>query len=186
MKAAYMSRIGILLIALAGAGCGSVVRQGTGTSFLMVGALEFQTGHTLRSDVLTSNDMATVSFSLGLKDPSSPTGPTQSQFITIDRYQVRFTRADGRNTQGVDVPYGFEGAFTLTVTGSPAEAEFTVVRTIAKREAPLLALTNSRVILSTIAEITFFGRDQTGRAVTATARGSVDFGNFTNPQAANR
>jgi hypothetical protein len=180
MKGFHLDRILILALALIVTSCGSAVRQGTGTSFLMVGAVEFTTGNTLRSDVTGANDLASVTFSLGLKDPANPTAPTQNQFITIDRYQVRFTRTDGRNTQGVDVPYAFEGAFTVTVTDSPALATFTVVRGIAKREAPLLALTNSRVILSTIAEITFFGRDQTGHAVTATARASVDFGSFAN------
>lgn len=199
MKAVQIRRIGILALALAAASCGSMVREGTGTSFLIVNSLEFASGvkpdeftANLLSDVITVvdgsptyfNDMARVTLSLGLKDPgtsANPNTPTQNQFITIDRYRVRFSRTDGRNTQGVDVPHEFEGAFTATVSGQATQAAFTVVRHVAKREAPLKALEVNRVILSTIADITFFGRDQTGRAVTGSARASIDFGNFADP-----
>ena len=91
---------------------------------------------------------------------------------------MRFIRADGRTVQGVDVPYAFDGGLTVTVGADEATAAFTLVRHIAKREAPLAALAVNGVILSTIAEVTFYGRDQTGRAVSATGRLSVDFGNF--------
>jgi len=196
MKATQIARIVILTLAVASASCGSTVRQGTGTSFLIVNELEFARGNepetfsaNLLSDVITVvddvptffNDLGRVTFSLGLKDPGpagSPTQPTQNQFITVDRYHVRFFRADGRNTQGVDVPYEFDGAFTVTVGSSQAEAGFTIVRNIAKREAPLQALRTNGLILSTIVEITFYGRDQTGHEVVATARTSVDFANF--------
>jgi hypothetical protein len=196
MKATQIARIVILTLAMASASCGSTVRQGTGTSFLIINELEFARGNepetfsaNLLSDVITVvddtptffNDLGRVSFSLGLKDPGpagSPTQPTQNQFITIDRYHVRYFRADGRNTQGVDVPYEFDGAFTVTVGSSQAEAGFTIVRNIAKREAPLQALRNNGLVLSTLAEITFYGRDQTGHEVVATARTSVDFANF--------
>ena len=196
MKATQFARIMILTLAVASASCGSTVRQGTGTSFLIVNELEFARGNepetfsaNLLSDVITVvddvptffNDLGRVTFSLGLKDPGpagSPIQPTQNQFITVDRYHVRFFRTDGRNTQGVDVPYEFDGAFTVTVGASQAEAGFTIVRNIAKREAPLQALRTNGLILSTIAEITFYGRDQTGHEVVATARTSVDFANF--------
>jgi hypothetical protein len=196
MKATQFARIVILTLAVASASCGSTVRQGTGTSFLIVNELEFARGNepetfsaNLLSDVITVvddvptffNDLGRVTFSLGLKDPGpagSPIQPTQNQFITVDRYHVRFFRTDGRNTQGVDVPYEFDGAFTVTVGSSQAEAGFTIVRNIAKREAPLQALRTNGLILSTIAEITFYGRDQTGHEVVATARTSVDFANF--------
>lgn len=199
MKAAYMGRIGILALALAAAGCGSVVREGTGTSFLIVAGLDAASGAapgtfggTLYSDVITVvddvptvfADLGRVQFQLALKDPGSagsPTSPTQNQAITVDRYRVRYVRADGRNTPGVDVPYGFDGSFTTTVGSSPAQSSFTLVRHVAKSEAPLAALRVNGVIISTIAEITFYGHDQTGREATATGRISVDFGNFGDP-----
>jgi hypothetical protein len=184
-------------LALASASCGSVVRDGNGTSFLIVNGLEFARGDepdtfvgNAISDVNAPNvgnfnDLARVTFSLGLKDPgpaSSVTVPTQNQFITVDRYHVRYFRADGRNTQGVDVPYEFDGAFTVTVGAGTVESVFTVVRHDAKREPPLATLGVNRLILSTLAEITFYGRDQTGHQVVATARTSIEFGNFADPE----
>ena len=94
---------------------------------------------------------------------------------------MQFIRADGRNTPGVDVPYGFDGAFTLTISGGDASAGFTLVRNISKMEAPLAALRFNGIVLSTIAEVTFFGADQTGHEVSATARISIDFANFGDP-----
>ena len=91
---------------------------------------------------------------------------------------MRFFRADGRNTQGVDVPYEFDGAFTATVRSNSVQSSFVVVRHDAKREAPLAILGSNRLILTIIAEITFYGRDQTGHETQAVARASIDFGNF--------
>ena len=201
-KAVWGSRVAALAVVVAtvfGASCGDVVRQGTGGSFLIVTTLEgapgaepTDFGGTLLSDVITVvddlptvfNDVGRVTFRLGLKDPGSPTSPTtpsQNDAITINRYHVRFIRPDGRNTPGVDVPYEFDGAFTLTVTGGDASAGFTIVRNVAKAEAPLAALRFNGIILSTIAEVTFYGKDQTGHEVSATGRISIDFGNFGDP-----
>lgn len=197
MKATYLCRLGILALTLAAASCGSTVRQGTGTSFLIVGELEFAPGNepdefvsNLMSDVITNgsyyNDLARVTLSLGLKDPGpagNPSTPSQNQAITVNRYSVRYFRADGRNTPGVDVPYPFDGAFTVTVPpDGEIEASFNIVRHTAKLEAPLKALENNLLVLTAIAEITFYGQDLTGHEVIATARTSVDFANFGDPE----
>ena len=191
MKPLHFARLGLFALAVASASCGSV-REGTGTSFLIVEGMDFAPGNdrtqfeaTLHSDVNTPggnfDDLGRATFRLGLKDPGSstaPNTPTQNQFITIDRYHVRFFRADGRNTQGVDVPYEFDGAFTATVRANSVQSAFVVVRHDAKREAPLAILGSNRLILTIIAEITFYGRDQTGHETQAVARASIDFGNF--------
>lgn len=200
MTSTSIGRLGLLALALTAASCGSAVRQGAGTSFLIVNRLEAASGAepdklngTLYSDVLTVvddvatvfSDSGSVTFSLGLKDPGpggAPLSPTQNQFITVDRYRVRYIRTDGRNTPGVDLPHGFDGAFTLTVGEGTHEGVFEIVRHIAKKEAPLRTLVDAGVIISTIAEVTFFGRDQTGREVTASSRISIDFGNFGDPK----
>ena len=191
MKPLHFARLGLVALAVAAASSGSV-REGTGTSFLIVEGMDFAPGNdrtqfeaTLHSDVNTPggnfDDLGRATFRLGLKDPgpsTAPNTPTQNQFITIDRYHVRFFRADGRNTQGVDVPYEFDGAFTATVGGNSVQSAFVVVRHDAKREAPLAILGSNRLILTIIAEITFYGRDQTGHETQAVARASIDFGNF--------
>ena len=199
MKATQIARMVLLTLAVASASCGSAVRQGTGTSFLIISNLEAASGAKpqefggfLQSDVQTVvqdipsvfGDLGRVSLRLGLKDPGpagSPTTPTQNEAITLDHYQVRFIRADGRNTPGVDVPYGFDGAITLTVAAE-SQATFELVRHIAKLEAPLRSLIENRVIINAVAEITFFGRDQTGHEVSVVGRITVDFGNFADPQ----
>jgi hypothetical protein len=188
-----------LTVVMLGAGCGEMAREGGASSYLIVNALSAASGAepnefsgTLQSDVVTVvdgfptifNDIAEASFTMALKDPGGselPTTPTSNNFITINRYHVRFFRADGRNEPGVDVPYAFDGAFTLTVRNNETSASFTLVRHQAKGEAPLAALGRNFLIISTIAEITFYGRDQTGREVSTIARIGVDFANFGDP-----
>ena len=187
--------LAILVSTLAVASCGDVTRQGTGSSYLIINQLDAATGAepnrftgTLNSDVVTVvdnvatifNDFGRVRLSLGMKDPGI-TQPSSANFITVNRYHVRYVRADGRNTQGVDVPYAFDGAVTATVSDSEITASFELVRHIAKVEAPLGALARNRVIISTIAEITFYGTDQTGHEVSVTGNVLVDFGNFGDP-----
>ena len=126
--------------------------------------------------------MAVVNFSLLLRDPgevASPSSPSGLNQVTVNRYRVQYRRADGHNVPGVDVPYDFDSAFTVTVpaTGN-AEAAFEIVRHSAKEEAPLAALRFNDDIISTIAEVTFYGRDQAGNEVSASASIGINFGNF--------
>ena len=193
-----MKRVILFALAIATAACGDLTRQGTASSYLIVSSLQGASGATpnelggsVFSDVITVvddvptvfNDIGQVEFQLGLKN-AGPTGnpntPTTNNAITVNRYRVRFIRSDGRNTPGMDVPYGFDGAFTVTVLDK-ASAGFNLVRNQAKREAPLSALLDGGHI-STIAEVTFYGFDQTGREVSATAQISVNFGNFGDPK----
>jgi hypothetical protein len=187
------------VIILGSVSCGTLTRQGTSPSYLIVQTMEASSGadpstfgNPLLSDVVTIvnqvptffNDLARVQFSLGLKDPgpsSSPVSPTQNNWITVDRYHVQFIRADGHNIEGVDVPYAFDGGMAVTVSDTTT-VSFQVVNHQAKLEAPLAALASNGIIFSTIAQITFYGHDQTGRGVSTTANLSVHFGNFADPQ----
>ena len=175
--------------------CGELHQVGSSASYLIIQAIDAAPGsdpdtfvQDLSSDVVTVvtgtptvfADNGRARFFLGLKDAGSPGLPTISttnNAITVTRYRVRYIRADGRNTPGVDVPYPFDGAFTVTVQ-APIQAVFTLVRVQAKMEAPLLALANSPVSISTIAEVTFYGHDQTGREVTAVGNIGVHFANW--------
>ena len=201
-KAVWGSRavaLAVLTASVLSVSCGQVARQGTGGSILIINRLEAASGAsptefmgTLLSDVVTVvddqpsivNDVARATFSLGLKDPgpaSSPNEPSQYDFIVVDRYRVRFSRADGRSTPGVDVPYGFDGALTLTVGTGQQSVSFEMVRHVMKMEPPLAALAYNAATIATIAELTFYGRDIAGREVTATGRMLVNFGNFADP-----
>ena len=188
-----------VVMILGSASCRELTRQGTSPSYLVVQTMEASSGadpgtfgNPLLSDVVTVvnqvptffNDLARVSFALGLKDPgpsSAPVSPTQNNWITVNRYHVRYIRADGHNIEGVDVPYAFDGGMAVTVSDTTT-VSFQVVRHQAKLEAPLMALASNGIIVSTIAEITFYGHDQTGREVSTVANLSVNFGNFADPQ----
>ena len=109
--------------------------------------------------------------------------PTPWNSITINRYRITFTRADGRNTPGVDVPFPVDGAVTVTLTPTPVTVPFEMVRHQAKLEQPLRALAGDggRLFISTIAEITFFGSDPYGNDVRAVANMSVSFSDYADP-----
>jgi hypothetical protein len=181
----------VALVAVSSA-CGEFTREGRAPVVLVVDSLivgDDEQG-TLLSDVITKNstfnDMAEVEMRLILKDPGPPgvtVGPSLLNAVTITRYRVEYRRSDGRNTQGVDVPYSFDSALTFTVpSDGSATGVFQLVRHAAKEEAPLKALANNLDIISTIAYVTFYGHDQAGNDVSATATIGVDFGNFADPQ----
>jgi hypothetical protein len=193
----------VIGLTLAQVSCGSLTRQGTASSYLIIKDLSVESGAdlgkfgaTLFSDVVTIvkdgqeehsaifADNARVSFGLGLKDPGAPTSPNSpsaNNAITIDRYHVEYIRADGRNTPGVDVPYPFDSAIGLTVLDDVTHS-FEIVRHVAKQEAPLGALARSPIVINTITRVTFYGHDQTGRSVSATAQVGIEFGNFADPK----
>jgi hypothetical protein len=194
--------------ALVTSACGEVARTGRSPAFLQIIKLEGASGaepdnfgSTLFSDVVTlvkgSGDqkVATIFADLGraefkvvLKDPGptgAPTTPSQLNAITLSQYRVVFKRSDGRNTQGVDVPYAFDGGLTFTVPASgTASGAFALVRHQAKEEPPLrnMAFNGGAQLISTVAEITFYGKDQTGNDVVVTGTMSVNFGDFGDPQ----
>ena len=184
MTAKFVKFIGIAALMASAAGCGEFTRQGRAPVVVVVDRLSAEEGQgTLLSDVVTKsstfNDMARVEMSLVSKDPgaSAGAGPSALNAVTIARYRVEYRRTDGRNVQGTDVPYAFDSALTFTITG-PQGAAFQIVRHTAKSEAPLKALAVNNDVISTIAYVTFYGRDQAGNDVSATASMGIDFGNF--------
>jgi hypothetical protein len=111
--------------------------------------------------------------------PTAPATPSSNNEVTITQVHVSYRRTDGRNTPGVDVPFGFDTAATGTVPASgTATIGFTLVRNTAKQESPLVQLKTNGVIISTIADVTLFGRDQVGNDISATGSIGIDFGNF--------
>jgi hypothetical protein len=143
--------LGVMLLALAGAvGCGQQNTEGRSPSYLVVETLQAASGASpgtfsgvLESDVVTNvtvtvggqqvasstvyEDTGQVKLRMALKDVgngAAVTAPTAANVVTVTRYHVDFKRADGRNTQGVDVPYSFDGAATGAIAGharGPAE-----------------------------------------------------------------
>jgi hypothetical protein len=191
---------GLALAALGVSACGSdEARQGQASSYLIIDQLEGQgvTGSgtgggsftpVLRSDVQTNGsvfeDNGRVTMTAAMRDVTNPLVSTNN-LITVTRYRVVFRRSDGRNTPGVDVPYAFDGAVTFTVGPlESASIPFSLVRAQAKLESPLMNLRGlgGSVLISTIAEVTFYGRDQAGRETSVTGQISVNFADWGDPE----
>jgi hypothetical protein len=192
------------LAAVGAAGCGDYVREGRGPTLATVSLLEAATGSepgrfsgTLDSDVITYvkktiggvevlvptvfNDIGRATLSVDMKAPDV-TAPTSVNQVTFTRFRVEFIRADGRNTPGVDVPYPYDSAVTVTASpGAIAVIPFELIRHSAKTEAPLVALANNLQFITTIARISFYGKDHAGNDVTAVGQMGVTFGNFGDP-----
>ena len=189
-----LAMAGLALLAAGSAGCSDFIRQDRSSVTLVIDRLEAASGQqstfggTLQSDVLTIVDNVPSTFSdnarvtMRIIPKDLGTTPSATNAITITRYRVTFRRADGRNTPGVDVPYPFDSAVTFTVPPSGfVTHSFELVRHITKSEAPLATLANSVVTISTIADVSFFGRDQAGNEVAASGSIGVQFGNFADP-----
>ncbi len=140
----------------------------------------------LQSDVAKDDssitaDTAKATLSARLMDPAPLLGTSQYNDIIVTRYVVSYSRTDGRNRPGADVPFPFEGSLsTLVRIDSTAIVNFVVVREAAKLEAPLLNLRDSAYgdILNMTAKIDFYGHDLANRAVKATGYLTVYFANY--------
>ena len=187
----------LIAILLGSTSCGDLARQGKSPSFLVIdaltgasGATPGQFGGTLQADVLTKGgyleDLGHAQMRILLKDQGTPgqtASPSELNVVTVNRYRVVYRRADGRNTQGVDVPYAFDGAVTATVTPNAVEVTFSIVRIQAKLEAPLIQLAHlgGSVAILTIADVTFYGRDQAGNEVSQTGSITINFADWVDP-----
>ena len=147
--------------------------------------------HFLESDVVKNGeasgtptvyaDTATASLKASFLDPAPILGPSQYGDIQLTRYVVSYSRTDGKNRQGVDVPYSFEGTIpALLKTGSSTKVSFIVVRGVAKMEPPLVNLVENRAegILKVTAKIEFYGHDMTNHNVKATGYLDIHFANY--------
>jgi hypothetical protein len=197
----------VAAVAAASTSCGDVVRDGRSPMLLVINLLQASRGATspgtlsgtLTSDTITNvtspapctaqapcatvfGDSGQVILSAALKDigpAATPAAPTTNNQITINRYHVAYVRADGRNTEGVDVPYAFDGAVTGTVlVGTNLTLGFELVRNVAKEESPLVQLDTSGTNILCIAQVTFYGQDLVGNEISVTGNISIEFGNF--------
>ena len=202
-----INRILVTVAAVAAASCGDVVRSGRAPVFLVIDSLQASRGgpttgtftSTLSSDVLTLvttpapcttdnpcptifGDSGQASLRLSPKDigpVGAPTTPSSNNEVTITRVHISYRRTEGRNTPWVDVPFAFDTASTATVPAASAVTiGFPLVRNTAKEESPLVQLVSNGIIVSTIADVTFYGRDQVGNDISATGSIGIAFGNF--------
>jgi len=147
--------------------------------------------HTVDGQIVSQptmvEDMGRVSMHLALADPGTvaqPATPSAANTVTFTRYHVAYLRADGRNVAGLDVPFGFDGGLTFSVTGTTSVATtFVLVRAQAKQEPPLRLLQGGggAQTISTITQVTFYGGDQAGRAVAVTGTINIHFSDWADP-----
>jgi hypothetical protein len=192
----------VLIIALlALAGCVAKENDSTSASFLVIRSL---TGNdldgtegstTVFSDVLTDgsivNDNGVASVEARTYNPvedSDAHDITYYMNVIVDQVDVEFMRTDGRNVEGVDVPYRFTQPVNMLVAiGDKVDLSFVLIRHVAKLEPPLFALRevpNQGKILELVAKVTLHGKDLGGHRVNPVSGYiTVWCGNFADPAA---
>jgi hypothetical protein len=192
---AFVAASAMAALYLASCTTPDTLEQDTTNTLIVVQSVEGEDGSEIFSDVCILeedsatgvtfctffNDNGEVVMSAVLKNQDQ-LNPTFLNDVTFTSYRVTFTRADGRNTPGVDVPFPFDGAMNLLVqaNGGTATHAFVVVRHQAKVEPPLANLLGSggSLFISVLAEVEFFGHDGAGRAISAKGFMNVHFGDF--------
>lgn len=147
----------------------------------------------MRSDVRTDgtifNDDAQVSVNIFRKNNNGTLGTSPAEHIYMERYDVRFFRTDGRNLEGVDVPYRISGPLGNVRFHTPgpggsgevgASMTVTVVRHQAKYESPLtnLAGGGGAIVVNMIAEVTIHARTVQGQALETKGQLEIRFADF--------
>ncbi|MCX6563731.1 MAG: hypothetical protein NTU60_09020 [Candidatus Aminicenantes bacterium] len=178
--------------------CNSVENESQSASLLIVEGLtgldmQGTEGFFLQSDVLIEDpatgassvraDSAKATFRATTLEPDPLLGTSQYNDIQITRYVVTYIRADGRNREGVDVPYSFEGSLSALIRiGISTSVSFVIVREVAKQEPPLFNLRAALPgdILNVTAKVDFYGHDLANKAVRATGMLPVFFANYGN------
>jgi len=153
--------------------------SGTEVDFLQSDVVDTSTG-----TPIVIADIATATLEAKLLDPN-PLDPGASQYnsINVSRYVVTFSRSDGLNTPGEDIPYSFEGSLsTLINIDSEVDISLIIVREVAKLESPLFDLRNGgdEVVLQVKATIDFYGTDMVNNAVKATGTLNIFFADYSN------
>jgi hypothetical protein len=186
----------LLLAVLTAAACNPIENASTSSTMLIIESLtaldlDGLASNYCKSDVLYTDpstgatsiiaDVGTVTLSSQPYNPDPVLGDSVYQDIQLTKISIVYTRADGRSTQGVDVPYSFEAGISGTIrVGTLFTLTFTLVREAAKEEAPLVTLRNTGETIEATAEVTLSGKDLSGRAVKAVGNIPITFADFAN------
>ncbi len=185
-----LSILVILPVFLILSACNPIEDETRSSSFLIVEKIQGQDyeGNTtdyLQSDVIKNNsvfaDVATATLRASTLDPAPMLGTSQYNDIVLTKYTVSYSRTDGKNTPGIDVPLPFEGTLSVLLrVGSSTGVSFVIVREVAKMEPPLIALAEGRAegVLQVTARVDFYGHDLANRNVKATGYLPIYFANY--------
>ncbi len=187
--------LGLIIVVLAMTACNSCTDAGTSASMLQVVSLtgndlEGEAGSTtVFSDVITEgsiiNDNGVAAIQALPLDPMTDADQlTPYMDVTVDQIDVEFRRTDGRNVEGVDVPYRFTQPMNMVVPiADTVEIPFVLIRHMAKEQSPLLRLRDNLEVLHLVAVVTIHGKDLGGHRVTpVTGYVSVWCANFADPE----
>jgi hypothetical protein len=170
--------------------CNPIEDDSKSSSLLTIESIKGQDAEGMEADYLQSDvtkdgtiyaDIAVATFRASTLDPAPLLGASQFSDIVLDRYTVTYSRTDGKNAEGVDVPLSFEGSLTALIKAdSTASVSFVVVREVAKLEPPLIALAEGRDegVLTCVAKIDFYGHDLVNNKVKATGYLTIYFANY--------
>lgn len=199
-KTTKVMRLGILAaFVLFLFSCNSVVKESESSTLLLLVDLTAQdidgnSANFLQSDVVYQTaeglptifaDIAEATLRAQLMDPNDGVLDSVYNDIELTRYTVKYARSDGKNTEGVDVPYSFDGALSAYIQiGTDVGISFVLVREVAKMEPPLINLTEGRSegVLQMTARIDFYGHDLIGNNVQATGYMTIFFANYANEE----
>jgi hypothetical protein len=171
--------------------CNPIEDQSRSASMLLVDNMlgtdaDGKSGNFLQSDVVFTSgsvraDTATATLRALTLDPDPLLGTSPYNDIVVTRYLVSYSRTDGKNVPGVDVPYPFEGSMSTVVkAGATASLSFVIVREVAKMEPPLVRLIDigAEEVLTCTAKVEFYGHDTVNRTVKATGYLTIYFANY--------
>lgn len=177
-----ISILSVIVLIIAGAsGCSKIENlSNSGSQLVIVDVtakdLTTTTSHTCFSDVIkvdpvtlnTSvyNDNGVATLTAQLLDPDVTAISTYYQDVVVDQIDVSFSRADGLNVPGKDVPYSFSQKVSVRIPIQKSILiDFVLVSHNAKAESPLVELLYSGTILKLEAKITIYGKDVAGNRV---------------------
>jgi hypothetical protein len=190
---------------LAATSCSSTVRTGNSPMLLVIDNIQGIRGAStagapsafLISDLITNvttggsctptapcptvfGDNGQAVLELAKKDVTSTTAPTTNNQVTINRIHIHYRSIDP--SQSGLVPADFDAYSTATVPPSGTlTIGFELVRISAKVSQPLLSVLLNDQLVSAAADVTFYGTDQVGNAISATGSIAIEFGNFGDP-----
>lgn len=172
-------------LALGLAGCtNDFAKNGTSDAVLLVAAING--GAPLVSDVSDGGTVVADNAVVVLAARSKNIRFNEVQYtrgFQIVRYEIRYYRSDGRNVEGVDVPYRIAGNINapIDIGEDNLNLPVEVVRAQAKLEPPLRNLVGGggALIMTCFAEITIYGQQlATGDIAEAKGNLQIDFADY--------
>ena len=181
------------------ASCHSAVTEGRSSVYLIMDSLEGGSGSraarvpnssTRCSRTSTTKggvveDPGLVRLRIAFKDVTNPNAPTTNNFVTINRYRVEYRRADGRNRQGRTCRTRSTARRRSRSTDQGRRAAScwcACRRSLNRRSSRSWACVRGGLVISTLADVTFYGRDQTGTEVSVKGTISVNFADWADPE----